>query len=573
MAEDRCSAEQYADDVLSGKIPACKWTRLAVKRHRQNLQRQNTEDFPYYFDEYTDKPDSAKGNRRIIDFFHHHVPFVQGERATGLQYAELEPWQQFFLWDLFGWRRASDGLRKYNVAYLSVAKKNGKSFLDSGVGLYMMRFDGEPGAEVYTAATTRDQATIIFGVARQMAKKSPFLQKHIHAYKHALVHEETFSSMKALSADADTLDGKNVHCALIDEYHAHPTDAVYDIMKRGTIARKQPLILATTTAGFDLGVPCFEEEEYAKAVLEGRFTNESYYALIYTLDDPDTEWMDESAWPKANPNLGVSIGVKAIRDEFVKAKDRPAEINKFKTKHMNIWTQTESVWITDDKWMACGFEVDPEALAGRPCWAGLDLSVNTDITAFVAAFAKDDSGVSAVVPMFFIPSEAMAERERRDKVPYSLWVEQGHVIATPGDYIDYNYVMEHITEFAARYQLHEVAYDPAYAAQLSIDLTNRGVNMVEFRQGWVTMSPAILEFEKKVLARELAHGGNPVLRWMMQCTTLRQNERGNFTLKKPDRQASSKRIDGTIASVMAVARLVQNTEFGSVYEQRGVILV
>jgi phage terminase large subunit-like protein len=283
--------------------------------------------------------------------------------------------------------------------------------------------------------------------------------------------------------------------------------------------------------------------------------------------------MDENAWQKANPNLGVSIGVKAIRDEFVKAKDRPAEINKFKTKHMNVWTQAEEVWITDEKWMACGSEVDLARVASRPCWAGLDLSVNTDISAFVAAFAKDEAGVSALIPMFFIPSEAMIERERRDKVPYSMWVEQGYVIATPGGYIDYNYVMQYITEFARQYQLEEVAYDPAYAAQVSIDLANRGVNMVEFRQGSLTMSPAILEFEKKVLAVELAHGGNPVLRWMMQCTTVKQNESGLRRLVKPDRNKSTKRIDGSIAGVMAVARLVQNTEFGSVYEDRGIITI
>jgi phage terminase large subunit-like protein len=373
---------------------------------------------------------------------------------------------------------------------------------------------------------------------------------------------------RAVASDADSLDGLDVHGAIIDEYHVHKTDAVYNILQYGMSGRAQPLTIIITTAGFDPAVPCKQEEDYAKAVLEGRFINESYFAIIYTLDEDD-DWNDKEKWIKANPGLNTILPFYRIEADYNKSKDKPLEINKFKTKRLNIWTQAEEIWITQEQWDLNNSEV-PEEL-NVPCYAGLDLSTNIDITAFVPAFACEDK--IPLMPMFFIPEDNMYERMERDKVPYDLWVDQGYVIATPGNVIDYSFIKEYVLEFAETYDLRELAYDPYNASQLIVELQNEGIECVEFRQGPYTMSPASKNFEQKVLAGGLAHGGNPVLSWMISCTAVKYDAKNNIQPVKPNRQRSGKRIDGTIASIMAVDRLIRNTEGTSVYEERGFIVI
>jgi len=357
-------AQEYIDGVLSGEIVACKWVKAAVSRHVKDLERERTDEFPYYFDESAAK--------RVIDFVTLFCMHVKGDFANRRESLVLEPWQQFIVWVLFGWLKVSDGKRKYTIAFIEVAKKQGKSTFAAAIALFMFVADGEQGAEVYSAATTRDQAKIVFNeYARAMVTKSEELKKVIEVYRHALTCERSMSSFTAVSSDVDPLDGKNAHMAIIDEYHAHKTDGVYNIMRYGMAARSQPLLFVITTAGFDPNVPCVDEEAYAMRVLDGLANAEEYFAIIYTLDEGD-EWTDESMWIKANPNLGISSPIERMQEDFRKALQKPDEINKFKNKRLNIWTKAQAVWIRTEDWVAISkpFDVPDKA----PFWGGIDLS-------------------------------------------------------------------------------------------------------------------------------------------------------------------------------------------------------
>ncbi|MFW5836235.1 MAG: terminase large subunit, partial [bacterium] len=380
------TAEKYIKDVLNDRIPVCRYVHLAVERHVGDLDRVGSEDFPYHFDEYQ--------ATRAIDF-KQQLRHTQGEYANPRLHdtrIRLEPWQQFIDWCVFGWRRA-DGMRRFTRVYVEVARKNGKTTNAAATANYCYFADRphEEGPEVYAVATARDQAKKSWDEADRQIQRQPVLRKLVRTYRssNTITVPGTASVFRPLSRDSKSLDGLNAHFILVDEYHAHPTDAMLQVLVDSTVARSQPLTYIITTAGFDLNGPCFRERDRVITTLERAVkrsdddpVDESTFGIIFTLDEGD-DWTDEAVWPKANPNLGVSVRPERLREQVQIALSSPHKQNDVKTKHLNVWTQAETRWITDEKWMRCEFAVRPQDLVHRPAWIGLDLSASVDLSSYV----------------------------------------------------------------------------------------------------------------------------------------------------------------------------------------------
>lgn len=546
--------QAYINGVISGEIPVCKWVRLAVERHVYDLD--NADERGLYFD--------AASARKVIEFFG-FLKHSKGEWAG--QTITLEPWQAFILWVIFGWKKA-DGTRRFRTAYEEVARKNGKTTIAAGIGLYLMFADGEPGAEVYTAATKRDQARIAHSEATRMVKASPSLRKRIQVYKDNLSISGTASKYEPLGADADTMDGLHVHGAIIDELHAHKTRDVVDKLDTATGSRRQPLLFMITTAGFDRQSVCYEMHEYTQKVLEGIIQDDTFFGIIFSLDEGD-DWQDESVWIKANPNLGVSKKFEDLQRKANKAKEMPSALFAFLRLELNVWTQSETKWIDADRWRECGKAVDAAGLRGRKCYGGLDLSSNIDISAEVLVFppetGEDDY---KVLCRFWVPEASMHKRSHDDRVPYEAWVREGFITATPGDVIDYDFIFAQIDEDAQVYDLSEMAFDRWGATKIVQEIEEHGLTCVQFGQGFASMSPPMKELERLILDKKLAHGNNPVLNWMADNLVVRQDPAGNI---KPDKERSRERIDGMVALAMALDRALRNEGDGSsVYDERDI---
>lgn len=546
-------AKKYIADVLAGKVTACKWVRLFCERHEKDLKKGTKRGL--YFDE-----EEAERVLRFFDFLRHS----KGE--WGGQPFILSPWQQAYLWVLFGWRKKATGTRRFRISYLEVARKAGKSSLAAGVALYLLDADKEPGAEVYSAATKRDQAKIVHGEACRMVRASTMLKQFITVRTDNMFVLDTNSKFEPLSSDYNSLDGLNIHGAIIDEVHAHKTRDLWDILETATGARRQPLMFAITTAGVSRQGICRELHDYLEKVLDGSLEDDSFCGIIFTLDEED-DYTDEMVWVKANPNLGVSVKLDDLRDKIRKAREAPAALNAFLRLHMNIWTQAETRWIDPDAWSACGEQTPLEDLRKEPCYAGLDLSSTTDISAFVLKFPRTGDALG----WFWIPEDEMEKRERRDRVPFSAWVRHEYVEATPGNVIDYEYIRQRIKQVAAEFKgLREIGYDPWNATQLAIQLEEDGFQVVPVRQGFQTLSPAAKELEREIMSGELKHGGNPVLRWMAANVVLAVDPAENI---KPDKAKSAERIDGIVALCMAISRQIQGEDDTSIYETRGLLTV
>lgn len=554
-------AEGYVDDVLAGRRVECRWVRLACERHRQDLEQGGERGL--WFDE--------RAGRLALAFFG-LLRHSKGEWAG--RPVALEPWQQFHLWNLFGWKRA-DGTRRFRVSYLEVGRKNGKSTMGAGVGLYLQAADGEPGAEIYTAATKRDQARIVHQEAVRMVKQSPALGRELKLFKDNIHSEKTFSKFEPLGRDSGTLDGLNVHGAIVDELHAHPNGDMWDVLQTATGARRQPLLYAVTTAGSDRQSLCWQFHDYTEKVLSGVLEDDSWHGLIYSLDrDAEgmlDDWEDEASWRKANPNLGVSKYVEDLRDKARVAKGMPARLNGFLQKELNVWTQASTRWIDPDAWRACNLApIDEADLVGRECWGGLDLSSTLDLTVEVLVFPPAKAVETArheVICRFWIPEENVVERVKRDRVPYDAWIRAGWVTITPGNSVDYDFILEQLRQDSKRFQIREIAFDPWNATSTSNKLMQDGANMVEFRQGFVSMNPAMKTLEVAIRKRKINHGGNPVLAWMADNLVATSDPAGNL---KPDKGKSTEKIDGVVGLLMALQRAMLAKGPGeSVYATRG----
>lgn len=556
--------DAYVDDVLSGHRVACEWVRLACERHRDDLEVGGERGL--WFDH--------QAAHEAIAFFA-LLKHSKGEWA-GRPFV-LEPWQQFVVASLIGWKR-EDGLRRFRTGYLEVARKNGKSTLAAGLGLYLLIADGEPGAEVYTAATKRAQARITHGEATRMAKGSPVIRPEVKIVRDNIHIVDTASKYEPLGADADTMDGLNLHGGIIDELHAHKTRAVWDVLDTSTGSRREPLIFAITTAGSNRQTVCWEQHEYTQKVLSRTIADDSWFGMIYTLDQDEDQgsdsegddWSDEDVWIKANPNLGVSKKLDDMRRKARRAKEMPSALNAFLRKELDIWTQAETRWVPRDHWDQCGAAVDADGLRGRAAYGGLDLSNTSDITAFVLVFPpQTDDDAYQILCRFWISDYAMHERTRKDRVPYEPWVRQGYITATPGNVIDYNFVLAQIDEDMQIYDILEIAFDRWGASRIQTQLMERGGEdfLVQFGQGYKSMSPPTKELGKLILEHKIAHSNNPVLTWMADNLVVREDPAGNI---KPDKEKSVEKIDGMVAMIMGLDRALRHEPpERSVYEDRG----
>ncbi len=530
-------ATEYAAKVAGGEILAGRLVILAAERHLRDLRLAGERGL--YFD-------TAEADR-AIDWYR-WLNHTKGKWAG--QPIVLEPWQQFCTGSVFGWLRKADGLRRFREAYEEVCRKNGKSTRAAGTALYLLIADGEPGPEVYSAATKRDQAKIVFNDAKAMVKASAPLRRRVKLYLNSIVLPDG-GKFVPLGSATDTLDGLNVSGAVIDELHAHKDRRAYDVIDTATGSRAQPLMYVITTAPSEPESICYEVYEYCVQVLEGVITDDELFAFIAMIDKGD-DWSDPACWPKANPNLGISTTVEDLERKARKARARPAAQAAFRRKHCGEKVEGGDKMFEVGVWDACGAAYDAESLQGRDCFAGLDLSTRLDIAAFVLLFPPTErNGLWPLLCWFFYPADNIAEATKRDRAPYHAWVEAGHIIATPGNVIDYGVIVDTIVAAGADYSIQEFGIDPWNAANVETELQAEGFEVRMMRQGTITMGGPTKDFEALVVSGRLRHFGNPVLRWMADNVKLRADRNDN---RMPDKKASRKRIDGIVAAVMAKGR-------------------
>ncbi len=520
-----------------------------------------------------DKKADAEGCRwdrpaaeRVRTFFRTFLRHSKGEWAG--QAFELLPWQwEDVILPLFAWKRP-DGTRRFRKAYIEVPKKNGKSTLAAGLSLYLLVGDGEQGAEVYSAAADREQASIIYREAAQMVRASTELREHLQTVDSTkrVVFPGTGSWYKALSADAYRQEGLNIHGLLFDELHAQKNRDLWDALTYGGAVRRQPLLIAITTAGWDRHSICWEQRQYAQQILDGTFDDISFFPYIACAEEDD-DWTDPKVWEKANPSWGSLIKPEEMAEACAEAQASPTKENAFKRYRLNIWTEQDVRWLRMEAWDECGGAVDAEALKGRECFAALDLSTTTDLAALALLFPLD-GGRFAWLPHFWIPADNARERERRDKVPYLTWAKQGLIELTDGNVIDYSKVMARTIEYATTYTIRELAVDRFQAEHMMQLFAGEGLEVVPYAMSFGSMTAPTKKLETLILSGAIDHGNNPVLRWMARNVSVATN--GTEDLR-PCKKKSVERIDGIVAAIMALGRAIVTDDGGSVYDKRGVL--
>lgn len=449
------------------------------------------------------------------------------------------------------------------------------SELAAAVALLLTCGDGEERAEVYGCAADRQQATIVFDVAADMVRMCPALNKRVKilASQKRIIYTPTNSFYQVLSAEAYSKHGFNIHGVVFDELHTQPDRKLFDVMTKGSgDARMQPLYFLITTAGTDTNSICYETHQKAKDILEGRKIDPTFYPVIYGAADDD-DWTDPEVWKKANPSLGITVGIDKVQAACESARQNPGEENAFRQLRLNQWVKQSIRWMQMEKWDACSFAVNPDELEGRVCYGGLDLSSTTDITAFVLVFPpRNEDEKFFIMPFFWIPEDTMELRVRRDHVPYDVWHKQGFLETTEGNVVHYGYIEKFIENLGTRYNIREIAFDRWGAVQMVQNLEGMGFTVVPFGQGFKDMSPPTKELMKLTLEQKLAHGGHPVLRWMMDNIYIRTDPAGNI---KADKEKSTEKIDGAIATIMGLDRAIRcgNDNTSSVYDERGILFI
>jgi phage terminase large subunit-like protein len=521
---------EYAKAIKSGEITANKWVKLAANRHLKDLKEKK-----WLFDE-----SKAKQVFRFFEILRH----TKGEMAG--QPFKLEDWQKFIIGSIFGWVDEY-GRRRYRRAYIEIGRKNGKTTLAAGVALYGLLVDDEEAPEIYTAATKLDQAAICYEEAFRMCENE-YLQGEITAKFNSHNNRTIVAGngkMKPLSSEHKTLDGLNPHYAIIDEYHAHPNDELYNVIRNGMGARAQPLLFTITTAGFNRESACYKHREYCQKVLEGQIEDDRLFAIMYSLDAGD-EWTDEKNWIKANPNYGISVNPDHVIQQLSEAKEIKSKEVEFRTKLLNEWTDSAITWIADSTWKQGAKEV--EVVAGAKCWAGLDLASSKDFSAACRVF-ETTRGIEAEFK-FWLPEEAVKERKDGAGDSIRKWVDMGYIVATPGNVTDYDYIKRDLLEWFEDYELQTFNYDRYNSTQLVINLMNEGLPMNAYSQGIISMNTPVREIERLAGRGQLIHGGNPVMNWMISNVMLKSDSGGNV---KIDKERSSAKVDGPVALAMALA--------------------
>ncbi|WP_105114931.1 terminase large subunit [Streptococcus suis] len=511
--------------------------------------------------------DKVKADRAVT--FINNLSHTKGKWA-GKRF-DLLPWQEQIVRDLFGIVK-EDGNRQFLTAYIEIPKKNGKSELAAAIALYLLYADNEASAEVYGAACDRNQASIVFDVAKQMVQMSHPLEKRskIMGATKRIVNYSNAGFYQVLSAETGTKHGLNVSGLVFDEIHAQPNRHLYDVLTKGSgDAREQPLFFIITTAGTDRNSICYELHTKALDILNGRKKDTSFYPVVYGLSDED-DWNNEANWRRANPSLGHTIGIDRVREAYKQALDNPAEENVFKQLRLNMWTSSSVAWIPEHVYAKGNDPIQYESLKGRSCYAGLDLSSTSDITALVLVFPpRFEEENYIVLPYFWLPEDTLELRCRRDHVLYDVWERQGYIKTTEGNVVHYGFIEKFIEDLSEIYHIKEIAYDRWNATQMVQNLEGMGLTMVPFGQGYKDMSPPSKELYKLMMEGKIQHGGHPVLKWMGQNVVMRQDPAGNI---KPDKEKSVEKIDGIVALIMGLDRCIRHQiDEGSVYDERGIL--
>ena len=485
----------------------------------------------------------------------------------------LLPWQEQLIRDIFGIVKP-DGNRQFRTAFVEICKKVGKSELAAAVALYLLYADNEPSAEVYGAAADRQQASIVFDVARQMVEMSPALLKRskLMTATKRIVNYGNSGYYQVLSAEVGGKHGFSVSGLVFDEIHTQPNRQLYDVLTKGSSdARQNPLHFIITTAGTDRHSIAYELHTKAVDILEGRRVDPTFYPVVYGLKD-DEDWEDEANWYKVNPSLGYTVDIERLRDAYREAKQNPADEVTFKWLRLNMWVSSTVAWIPDAIFMKGNEEIDLAALEGRDCYGGLDLSSTGDITALVLMFPpRDEDEKYILLPFFWVPEETIPQRVKAASVPYDIWERQGYLLSTEGNVIHYDFIDKFINDLAEKYHIVEIAVDRWNATQMIQNLEGDGFTMVPFGQGFASMSGPTKDFYRLLMEGKIVHGGHPVLRWMAGNVVVDTDPAGNIKVTKAK---SKEKIDGIVAAIMALDRCIRNqTEpQGSVYDERGLLV-
>lgn len=555
-------ADRYARDVVTGKVPACRWVRLACQRHLDDLKASKAKNYPYRFDE-------AKAAKvcRFVEL----LPHVKGKWASQGERLKLSPWQVFKTAVLFGWVKKADGYRRFRKAVILEPRKNGKSAWAAGVGLYMLGMDGEHGAEVYSGATTEKQAWEVFRPARSMALKSPLFLGAAGAEVNAsniyiLGNESRFEPMIGKPGD-----GSSPHCAIIDEYHEHETDDMVSTMETGMGAREQPLLLIITTAGSNVAGPCYQSVVEARRMLDGITDDPELFALMYGIDpphgrpeDPDyqpgDDWTKPETLRKANPNFDVSVKGDFLLSQQRDAINNARKASAFRTKHLNEWVFAKEAYFNVAKWMAAA---DPtlrmEDFAGQPCTVGLDLASKVDIAAAVFLFRKPTGGFAAF-GKFYLPEKTI---ELEATGNYVTWERAGRLIQTEGDMIDHPKILEDLVVASKVYTIESIGYDPAQATMLVTAMQAEGLPVVEFRHTVLSMSEPMKEVEALIRSGKIAHDGDPCFAWQIGNVVAKEDAKDNVY---PRKERPENKIDAAVALIMAMGRQLVGSEAAPSYQ-------
>jgi len=509
---------------------------------------------------------SGNDGQHVVEFFEQCLVHVKGALAG--QPFELMDWQKRICLDLFGTKR-KDGTRQYRKAYIEVPRKNGKSTFAAGIALYLLLCDQEKGAEVYSAASTRDQASLVYSMAAEMLRKSPVLSKHVRIRDSVkrIIYDKTNSFYRAISADAAGAHGFNAHGIIFDEVHTQPDRDLWDVLDTSTGARQQPLTIAITTAGHDRSSICYELHKYAKAVRDGQIKDDSFYPVIYGADDTD-DWRDQSVWEKANPCLDTAVSRQYLEEQAARAEENPAFENTFRRLHLNQWTEQDVRAIPMHRWDECAAEFTADDLQGRLCYGGLDLSSTRDVTAFVLVFPEDDGGAK-VLPWFWIPEDNVDQRAGQDKRIVQAFASQGHIEVTDGNEVDVRYVAERVFEICQQFDVQHIGYDPWNAAGVTQMLKECGLPdhaLLKMPQTFSTYNEPFKKLLGWLPNGKLRHDGNTVLRWMAGNTAAKEDPSGNL---RPDKGKSAEKIDGICALLMGLALQIQYGGESSVYANDG----
>ena len=557
-------AKRYAEQVVAGDILACRWVQLACQRQLNDLARFKGKGSPYRFNpKLVDRDGRSFHSADNLCAFIERLPHVKGPLAG--EPISLEPWQVFILSTVFGWVK-DDGKRRFRRSYIEVPRGNAKSTLSSAVALYMLAADREGGAEVYSLATTRDQARIVFGDAQTMARRSPGFRSrfNVNVGAHNMHVLASGSKFEALSAEGSTLDGLNIHFGCVDELHAHKTRTVYDVVETGTGKRDNSLLWVITTAGSNRTGICYEVRTFVTKLLDGVFEDDSQFGIIYGLDDGD-DWTSEESLIKANPNWGISVRQEILGPLQAKAMQLPSAVNNFKTKHLNEWVNADTAWMDMRAWDACGdSSLDIDAFAGHPCWIGLDLASKTDIAALVLVFPHPEVADAYVAfGKYYLPEDTVSAAGNSQ---YEGWMRTGRLTVTPGNVIDFGWIEADLLEMASRFEVQAVAFDPFQATQLSTRMLAEGLPMIEVRPTVLNFSEPMKTLEALVLQRKLTHDGDPVLAWMASNVVAHLDVKDNIY---PRKERAENKIDGIVALIMALSRAIkpgENVVLGADYE-------